>query len=248
MQRVFLPPECLAADPVTLPKDTAHYLRDVLRLQAGVEFIALDGSGAAYRLRLLAADSHQAEILEVLPFHSIATVQLSLYQGLPRGKRFPLIIQKATELGTTRIVAVTTARSQVRLEAREIPAKLQRWQKIAREAAEQCLRPTAPELIMASSWNTALEHWRSCGIPGLLLDETLAGEAGHGVGEALAYLGQPRALAAFVGPEGGFTPQEARSAREAGLTPVGLGPRVLRTETAALVVCALVMYSLGELG
>jgi 16S rRNA (uracil1498-N3)-methyltransferase len=175
-------------------------------------------------------------------------VELTLYQGLPRGKRFPLVIQKATELGVARIVAITTARSQVRLEPRGVPAKLQRWRRIAEEAAEQCLRPAAPELIMAGSWADALDHWRAAGLPGLLLDEALAGAKGRAVGEVLERLGRPLSLAAFVGPEGGFAPEEARSGREAGLTPVALGPRVLRTETAALVVCTLVMYALGELG
>lgn len=247
MQRVFLPPESLAGDPVILPPDTGHYLRHVLRLRPGDEFLALDGSGAEYRLRLLPDEKGAAEVVETLPPHPEQRVELTLYQGLPRGKRFPLIIQKATELGVARIVAVTTARSQVRLDAREALAKLERWRRIAREAAEQCLRATAPELIMADSWTEALDHWRTAGTPGLLLDETLVGAAGQGVGEALSVLGRPHSLGAFVGPEGGFSPEEAAAGRAAGLVPVSLGPRVLRTETAALVVCTLVMYILGQL-
>jgi 16S rRNA (uracil1498-N3)-methyltransferase len=248
MQRVFLPPESFVAGRALLPPDVAHYLSHVLRLRPGQEFLALDGSGAEYRARLSADSPAQAEIIERLPARSQTAVALTLYQGLPRGKRFPLIIQKATELGVARIVAVTTARSQVRLGAAEAAAKALRWQRVATEAAEQSLRPVAPELIMAQSWATALDQWRSLGQPGLLLDESLAGEAGRGVAAALQQLGRPEALAVFVGPEGGFAPEEAASARAAGVVPVGLGPRVLRTETAALVACALIMYEYGELG
>lgn len=247
MQRVFLPPESLARHPVVLPPDTAHYLSHVLRLRPGDEFVALDGSGAEYRLRLLPGELCTAQIVASLPPRTTPSIEFTLYQGLPRGKRFPLIIQKATELGAARIVAVTTARSQVRLGEGEVAAKLERWHKIAREAAEQCLRPTVPELIMAHSWTEALNHWRALGVPGLLLDETLAAVPGQGVGDVLARLGRPRALAAFVGPEGGFAPQEAQAGRDAGLLPVSVGPRVLRTETAALVICTLVMFSLGQL-
>ncbi|NPV46196.1 MAG: 16S rRNA (uracil(1498)-N(3))-methyltransferase [Armatimonadetes bacterium] len=248
MQRVFLPPESLAGDPVVLPPDTAHYLSHVLRLRAGDEFVALDGSGAEYRLHLLPGQPCAARVVETLPPRAMQTVEFTLYQGLPRGKRFPLIIQKATELGAARIVAVTTARSQVHLGEREAASKLERWRKIAREAAEQCLRPTVPELMMAHSWKEALAHWCALGVPGLLLDETQAATPGHGVGDVLALLGRPRALAGFVGPEGGFAPEEAQAGRDAGLLPVSLGPRVLRTETAALVICTLVMYTFGQLG
>jgi len=79
-------------------------------------------------------------------------------------------------------------------------------------------------------------------------DETLAGEPGHGLREAVASLGHPDALSVFIGPEGGLSPEEAAAGREAGLRPISLGPRILRTETAAIVVCALLLYEAGDLG
>jgi 16S rRNA (uracil1498-N3)-methyltransferase len=248
MQRVFLPRDSFAAERLVLPPDVAHYLTRVLRLRPGQEFVALDGGGGEYRVRLVAGPPLHGEVIEQLPQRPAAKVALTLYQGLPRGKRFPLIIQKASELGVARIVPVLTARAQVKVATGETASKVDHWRAIVREAAEQCLRPSPPELMMPLGWGEALALWQGSGEAGLLLDETCAGSPDHGLGEALRRLGRPTSLAVFVGPEGGFDPGEADAAREAGLQPVSLGARVLRTETAAVVVCALVMYEYGELG
>lgn len=248
MQRVFLPATSFSGNGIALPEDAAHYLKTVLRLRPGAEFIALAQGGREYRVRLTGLFPPTAEILEQLPERPAPRLNLTLYQGLPRGKRFPLILQKATELGVARLVAVTTARSQVRLDRREVPRKLEHWGRITTEAAEQCLRSTPPELTMAASWEEALADWRARGIPGLLPDETLAGETARGLRAALEQLGRPPALAVFIGPEGGFSPAETQAGRAAGLVPLALGARILRTETAALVTCALLMYEYGELG
>lgn len=247
--RLYLPTGSIVAPRVTLPADAVRYLRTVLRLQAGDEFQAFDTSGTEYRVRLTIDDDAVAgEIIEALPPRVGAAVELTLYQGLPRGKRLPLIIQKCTELGLARLVPVRTVRSQVKIGEREAEGKASRWQKIAAEAAEQSMGAAPPVIEPAVGWNEALAHWQARGEPGLLLDETLAGEAERGLRQALAELGHPTNLSVFVGPEGGFAPQEAQSARQAGLQPVSLGRRILRTETAAIVICALVMYEYGELG
>lgn len=247
MQRVFLPPANFAGERLQLSPDVAHYLRRVLRLNAGAEFLALDGSGAQYRARLL-AEELTAEIVERLPDTAAAGVELTLYQGLPRSKRFALVLQKATELGVARIVAVTTARSQVHLNAREAERKLEHWQRIVTEAAEQCERPCAPTVLWMPDWAAAMADWQAREVPGLLLDETLAGTGPGGLRAQLETWERPPALALWVGPEGGFSPAEADAGRAAGLAAVGLGSRILRTETAALIACALVMYEYGELG
>lgn len=247
--RLFLPTGSVNPPAVTLPADAAHYLRVVLRLGAGDELLAFDTTGAEYRLRLTVdADEVGAEIIETLPPRAGCALELTLYQGLPKGKRLPLIIQKCTELGLARLVPVASARSQVKLGEREAEGKLSRWQKIAAEAAEQSLRSLPPVIEPCLSWAGALAHWRQREEPGLLLDETLAGEEEMGLRRALAQLHRPARLSLFVGPEGGLAPHEAASAREAGLQPVSLGPRILRTETAAIVICALALYEYGELG
>lgn len=247
--RLYLPTGSINPPRVTLPADAAHYLRAVLRLREGDEFRAFDTGGVEYRVKLVGeADGVAGEILEALPPRPGPTVELTLYQGLPKGKRLPLIIQKCTELGLARLVPVQTARSQVKIDEREAEGKAVRWRKIAEEAAEQSSRALPPVIAPAVNWPQALADWQVRGEPGLLLDETLAGETQRGLRQALIELGSPARLSVFVGPEGGFAPHEAQSARQAGLTPVSLGPRILRTETAAMVICALVMYESGELG
>ncbi|MEN6643058.1 MAG: RsmE family RNA methyltransferase [Armatimonadia bacterium] len=243
--RVYLPRECVEPPVVRLPEEVEHYLRVVLRLGAGAEFVAFTAAGVEYRARLVAEG---AEIVAELPRRGGPVVEVTLYQGLPKGKRWPLVIQKCTELGVTRIVPVITARTIVRLDAREVEGKRERWQKIAVEAAEQSGGVAPPEVSEPVTWAEALALWRASGQAGVLLDETLAGEQGHGLREALEGAREGRQVAVFVGPEGGLTPEEGQTGREAGLTAVSLGNRILRTETAAIVACALVAYELGGLG
>lgn len=247
--RLYLPTGSIEPPRVTLPADAVRYLRAVLRLREGDEFRAFDTSGIEYRVKLVIEEGEvRGEIVETLALRPGPAVELTLYQGLPKGKRLPLIIQKCTELGLARLVPVQTARSQVKIDEREAEGKASRWQKIAAEAGEQSGRALPPAVEQALNWHEALADWRKREEPGLLLDETLAGETQRGLRQALEELGAPAKLSVFVGPEGGFAPSEASSAREAGLTPVSMGPRILRTETAAMVICALVMYEYGELG
>lgn len=247
--RIYLPPKHIIPPHISLPDDVAHYLRRVLRLNAGAEFVAFDGSGAEYRAALrLEGDEASGEIIERLPDRAPQRLHLTLYQGLPKGKKLPLIIQKATELGVARIVPVQTDRATVRLEDKDTEGRRQRWQKVADEAAEQSHRIAAPEIGPVMSWAEALADWRQSSQPGLMPDETLAGQPGHGLRETMERLSHPDSVSVFIGPEGGISPQEAAAGREAGLEPISLGPRILRTETAAIVVCALLLYEAGDLG
>ncbi len=248
--RIYLPAERLSAERIILPPDVLHYLCHVLRMQPEEIFIVFDGQGTEYRVALRAEQGQfYGQILEAISRPMAPRLRLTLYQGLPKGKKLPLIIQKITELGVMRLVPVQTARSAVRLAGRqEGEKKLQRWQKIADEAARQCGRTQGLEIAPVLSWEQALEDWRRLGQPGIMPDETLAGQEGHSLRETLAGLSSWEALSVFIGPEGGFAPYEAASGREAGLLPVSLGPHVLRTETAAIVICALLLYEAGDLG
>jgi 16S rRNA (uracil1498-N3)-methyltransferase len=250
MVRIFVPPDHFEGSRLRLPEDTRHYLQRVLRLGPGAEIIVLDGGGAQYQARLVGESTSEltAEILQALPPAAAPSLHLTLYQGLPRGKRWPLILQKATELGVSRIVPVLSARSVVRLDTAEGEGKRERWQKIATEAAEQCRLTTPPEITAPLGWSAALDDWRQTTSPGLLLDETLAGAGEGGLKATLQTLAGASALAAFVGPEGGWSPAEAEAGHRAGLLSVSLGPRILRTETAALAVCVAVMVELGDMG
>ncbi len=250
MPRILVESGAIDGGRIEVRGDAFHHLSVVLRRGVGKRFHAIDPeTGTEYLAEITQVGDRvlTGQVLEQAEARQQPAVELTLYQGLPRGKRFPLILQKCTELGVSRIVPVVTARSVVQLDAKRAEGKLQRWEKIVQEASRQCMRATAPQVTEPVGFAEALADWEASDSPGLFFDEGVAGGGHSSLAEAMAKLKlQPR-LAAFVGSEGGFTEQEAEMAAQAGLVSVGLGSRILRTETAAIAVCAIVMYECGEL-
>lgn len=241
MARFFVDPAAIAGSLVTLEGGDAHHAATVLRLKPGAAVTVLDGRG-----RILACVVEEAEkkhvVLRVTGETQAppAPVPVTLYQALPKGDKLELVIQKATELGVARIVPVPAARSIVKVEPAKVAAKLARWQAIAKEAAEQSERPTVPEV-------GAPEALAALALPpGALAFVMAEREDGLTLPRALP-AAPPAALALFVGPEGGWAPEELAVLAGKGVVPVSLGPRILRTETAGLAALAMVMakYELG---
>ncbi len=248
--RILVETSAVDGERIEVKGDAFHHLSVVLRRGVGERFYAIDPeTGTEYLAEITQVGDRvlTGQVLEQAEARQQPAVELTLYQGLPKGKRFQLILQKCTELGVSRIVPVLTARSVVQLDDKRAGSKLQRWEKIVQEASRQCMRATAPQVTEPVGFAEALADWEASDSPGLFFDETLAGADHSSLAEAMSKLKSRQRLAVFVGPEGGFTEQEAGMAAEAGLTPVGLGSRILRTETAAIAVCAIVMYECGEL-
>ena len=172
------------------------------------------------------------------PSQAEPTLAVTLYQGLPKGDKMDWIIQKAVELGVTAVVPVATRRSVARLEGKA-DKKQERWQRIAAEAAGQCGRGMLPSVERPLSWNQALS--RLSGEPALVFYE--------GGGRPLRELVTPstRRLSVFVGPEGGFDPEEIDAIRRQGGGVATLGPRILRCETAPLAALTLLMHLSGNM-
>jgi len=245
--RIFIPRSDWAglATAYVQGKDAAHLTR-VLRLGPGAEVLVLDEDGKLYRSRIASAafGAVRLEIFEQVEGQGEPPLKVTLVQGLARGDKMDLVIQKATELGVSRIVPLVSERAVVRLEGTRIEKRVARWQKIAVEAAEQCGRLRVPvveqpldlaaSLKLAEPGDTVLFLWE--GEKERRLRDILRQH--HPAGEVFL----------FVGPEGGFSAGEARMAADAGAFCVTLGPRVLRTETAGLIAAALVLYELGDLG
>jgi 16S rRNA (uracil1498-N3)-methyltransferase len=221
-------------------------MRRVLRLRPGERVIAFDGLGNEYTVSLTNLRDEQA-IGTIESQSSLATepsLQLTLYQALLPREKFELVLQKATELGVSTFVPLATERSLVPPASLDA-ARLQRWRRIVEESAEQSGRGGVPAVKSPQSLKDALAEVQ--GQPALLAWER---ESQRGLRQTLTELrkgDELTELALFVGPEGGFSPAEADSARESGLTTVSLGPRILRAETAGPVLAALVLYELGEL-
>jgi 16S rRNA (uracil1498-N3)-methyltransferase len=231
---------------VTLPDKIAHQVRDVLHLGVGEQLVLLDNSGDEFLAAIVKSGRAgvEVEVLERRRGKSESTVRIVLCQGLLKSARFEWILEKGTELGVAVFAPMLCRRSMAGLEEAG-SAKIQRWQRIMQEAAEQCGRARLPELLPIRPLLHALND-----IPrGALAFMPWEEEHGQSLREGLegrTTMGAERTtVVLFIGPEGGLMAEEVMLAREHGVQVVTLGARILRAETAALVAVANVMYALG---
>jgi 16S rRNA (uracil1498-N3)-methyltransferase len=240
MMRLFYLPECdyQVGCAVTLPPPLQHHLAHVLRLAAGTRIRLCDGQGLV--AQALLADQKRAEIEKVNRYPA-PDCQLTLIQGVPKGDKLDLILQKGTELGINRFVLVTLQQSVGRLKEERRQKQLQRWQRIVQEAARQSGQFYLPEVEVAVTFNDALQA--AAGECRLLLWE----KGSQSLSQQLPPK-RPASMTVVVGPEGGISPAEVERAECCGFVPVKLGPRILRTETAGLAIIAILQYLYGDLG
>jgi 16S rRNA (uracil1498-N3)-methyltransferase len=234
--RFWTPAERIEAGQVQFSVEQAHQLRSVLRLQPGDQVRVFDGFHRVDYVVELTADCLHGRIVGQQPQPPEPQVDLIAYPTLLPRDKFEVVLQKLTEVGVRAIVPVITARSLVR-EPPD-PPRQTRWQMIIREAAEQSGRGHVPELHTCLLFREAIDRALGQGTTLMAYER----EPRLQLHEALKQ--HERVISLFVGPEGGFTPEEA----QAGARLVSLGPRVLRTETASPVFAMLVLYELGELG
>jgi len=244
MHHFFVTPAQLTGRHVHFDADQAHQMRRVLRLRPGDRVLVLDGRQWKYDVTLEEVGNTRAvgRLGERTAAAGEPAVRLTLYQSLLRREKFEWVLQKGTELGVAAFVPVITRRSLVRDAEDVTPEKLGRWRRIIKEAAEQSGRGVLPDLSPPIPFAAALE---AAGRPALIAWE---GESDANLHAALQTHVGATEVALFVGPEGGYEPEEIAAARRASVIPVTLGRRVLRTETAAVVGAALLLYELGEMG
>lgn len=218
----------------------ALHIAKALRMRPGEALTLCDGKGTDFDGVLETVTDRQVtvRITASRPSQAEPTLAVTLYQGLPKGDKMDWIVQKAVELGVTAVVPVATRRSVARLEGKA-DKKQERWQRIAAEAAGQCGRGILPAVERPLSWSQALS--RLSGEPALVFYE--------GGGRPLRELVTPstRRLSVFVGPEGGFDPEEIDAIRRQGGGVATLGPRILRCETAPLAALTLLMHLSGNM-
>jgi len=243
--RFFVPASSFEGGLVRLSREQAHQVRQVLRLEPGDTVVVLDDRGAEYEVTLTEVGQKEAsgQVTNKREATGEPKVQLTLFQSLLIREKFEWVLQKATEVGVAQIVPVLTARGLVRTKQIE-DNKLDRWQRILTEAAEQAHRGRIPRIEPVIPFDDVFS--RFVGFDRFLIaapSETVSlREALRGIGRS------DPSIALLIGPEGGFTDEEVALARDKGAMAVGLGPRILRTETAAVVACALIFYELGEMG
>ncbi|GFO67199.1 ribosomal RNA small subunit methyltransferase E [Geomonas limicola] len=246
MRSFFLGDNPVEGDLATISGELYRHMVRVLRLKAGAEVQLTDQAGARLAgvieevgAKTLSVRIDRRESID----EPEAGLQVTLYQGLPKGEKFDLILQKCTELGASEIVGFAAARSVVKLTAERGAGRLERCERIVVEAARQCGRRLPPRVKLGGELDRVLKE--SGHQVKLLLWED---ETTTRLSQVFAAHPGAQSVAVVVGPEGGLTPEEVAAARRHGFVPVSLGRRILRTETAGLALLAILQFHWGDMG
>ncbi|MCI8584585.1 MAG: 16S rRNA (uracil(1498)-N(3))-methyltransferase [Lachnospiraceae bacterium] len=254
MYHFFVEPSQVHSEEIEILGGDVNHISHVLRMKAGEEIVVSDGYGNEYGCRLcrFTDTAVYAAILEKRRVASELSSPITLFQCLPKGDKMELIIQKAVELGVSRIVPVASKRCVVKLDAKREANKRKRWQAVAESAAKQSGRAMIPTVQSAVGFSEALLQAKEqavCLIPyecaGELLEDG-QDSAMERTRKILSHIEKGQSIGVFIGPEGGFEKEEVEAARKMGAQPVSLGRRILRTETAGLCILSVLMFQLEE--
>lgn len=246
MYQFFVEPSQICDKTVTIVGSDVNHIKNVLRMKVGEELAVSNGAdGKEYRCAI--AGFEEERILCELRFVKEDGVELAsqvyLFQGLPKADKMELIIQKAVELGVHAVVPVAAKRCVVKLDDKKAKSKISRWQSISEAAAKQSKRRIVPEIAEVMSFKEALSFVKDFEVK--LIPYELAEDMGK-TKKMIEHLQPGQKIAIFIGPEGGFDEGEIVAAMQAGVEPITLGKRILRTETAGFTVLSWIMYKLEE--
>lgn len=241
MYSCYVPSTQISDDTICIGESERNHMLNVLRLKPRDPVQVFDGEGNSYIASLceICSPLLQAKILQ-RQFHPQTPPYVTLFQGLPKFNKMDLIIQKTTEVGVDEMVPMICCRSIPKYTAVAQKKRIDRWQRIANEAAKQCKRPRFAKVFAAQSMDRCLEQATNLDLRLLLWEN----EDRHELKQILRRHQEAKSIGLFVGPEGGFSAEEVEMALQSGCLPVTLGGNILRTETAAIVGVALVMYEL----
>ena len=243
MHHFFVDSSRIKENKIYIEGADVNHIRNVLRMRAGEDARISDGEGNDYLCCLESTEQGIAvfDILKKQENDTELPARLYLFQGVPKGDKMEWIVQKAVELGVYQILPVSTKRSVVKLDANKAKKKRERWQAIAKGAAEQSGRGMVPEVTEILKWQEALEAAKDMDV--LLIPYELA-DGMEKTKMLLESVKPGQAVGIFIGPEGGFESWEVEQAESLGALAVTLGRRILRTETAGLAVLSVLMYHL----
>ena len=237
--RVFLEIPLSLGEAITLPEASSHYLNKVLRMKQGRDLILFNGKGGEYHGTISTMDKRSVTVTldRHVEDNRQSPLDIHLGIGVSRGDRMDQVIQKATELGVSKISPLFSERCEVKLRDDRLSKKLQHWQQVAYSACEQCQLNIPPVVEPPKS----LDEW----LPLVSEEEKLV--LHHRSESDLSPTTPPKSACVLIGPEGGLTAEEITQAINAGFKELTLGPRVLRTETAPLAAIAILQYRWGDL-
>lgn len=246
MYHFFVEPSQIQDNKIIITGKDVNHIKNVLRMKPGEEIAVSNGlDGKEYHCGI--AEWYEDRIVCDLFFVKEEGVELAskiyLFQGLPKADKMELIIQKAVELGVYEIIPVASKRAVVKLDAKKAESKLIRWQAIAEAAAKQSKRGIIPKIKEVMSFQEAVAY-SSCAQVKIIPYELAQGM--ERTKEIISGIRPGEPVAVFIGPEGGFAEEEIEMAMQAGIEPVTLGRRILRTETAGMAVLSVIMYHLEQ--
>lgn len=244
MYHFFVETEQIQGTDIYITGKDVNHIRNVLRMKIGEELSVGNGvDGKEYRcvIEEFQEDAIHCKLCFIKEEGVELPVKVTLFQGLPKADKMELIIQKAVELGVYEIVPVATKRCVVKLDAKKEASKIQRWQAIAEAAAKQSKRAVVPVIRPVQTIKEAVVN--ASAMEHKMIPYELA-EGMESSRKAFEEIEAGSSVAIFIGPEGGFEESEIAMAKEAGMIPISLGKRILRTETAGFTVLAWIMYEL----
>ena len=245
MHRFFVSPESFFGDEVIIRGPDVNHIRNVLRLKAGDRIVVLDGAGQQYQicLKQVLKDEVREEVVDKQTFQTESQVKIWMGQALIKGNRFDNLIRKSVELGVHAIFPLNAERCVARLNPGEAEKKIERWQKIAQEAAKQSGRVAVPKVNpQISSVQAFCEGTRDCDLKLVFWEQECQTRI-----RDLETKKQVASIAFMAGPEGGWAGSEIDSIRQHGFQTVTLGPRILRADSASLVILAILQNVWGDL-
>ena len=246
MRRFFTEPMNICDGKIRIIEDASHITK-VLRMSEGDEIIVFDGTGKEYKARLDVISQKECLASVVSEEFSSAepSVKVSVFQGIPKSGKMETIIQKVVELGAYQIVPVEMERCVVKLDGKSRVEKAKRWNKVSVEAAKQCGRSVIPKVLEPIEYNKALEMMSELDLA-IMPYEVLGHDGEKGLKELLQSF-NGKSVGVIIGPEGGFSDKEAENAKNKGIKQIGLGKRILRTETVASAIVPIIMYDKDEI-
>lgn len=246
MHRFFVDSENIHEEEIVINGEDVKHIKGALRLEVGDKIEVSNKKGIDYKCRIgeINQGNIVCKILETYKSKGESDIDIVLYQGLPKSTKMELIIQKSTELGVKGIIPLATERCVVKInDKKKEKKKIERWSRIAEEAAKQSKRGIIPEISNVMNFKEAIE---------ILKDEDMIivpYESEEDIGiKAVLKERKSKKINIIIGPEGGFEASEIEALKEINARIVTLGPRILRTETAGFTTSALVLYELGDLG
>ena len=245
MHHFFVTPQQISGDKIRIEGGDVNHMKNVLRMKLHEKAEISDGESRTYLCEVEAYEEDVAvlHILEEMEADTEPASKLYLFQGLPKSDKMELIVQKAVELGVYQVIPVAMKRSVVRLDDKKAAKKADRWNSIAESAAKQAGRSRIPEVTMPLSYNEALKMAEELDVT--LLPYELAGGM-EVTREVIRQIKSGQSVGIFIGPEGGFEPEEVDAAVSMGAKVINLGRRILRTETAGLATLAVLMFELEQ--